>query len=138
MSLLLRAALLCFLLASFAIAARAAPYDDPLLRNAVQADLAGDTGTTHWTRSSGELAAADAEAFTVDGIDDAGLVAIPAAQADAAAAQMRGPLRAGIGSVPEPQAYALLCAGLGLLGVAARGRTHARLQAAGVSPNEAR
>jgi hypothetical protein len=136
MSLLLRAALLCFLLASFAIAARAATYDDPLLRNAAAAELPADAGPTHWTRSSAELAAADAEAFTVDGVDDADLLAI-VATAPASATTAHGPLRAGIGSVPEPQGYALLCAGLGLLGVARR-RGGFRFQAAGVRPNEAR
>ena len=122
MSLLFRAALLCFLLASFAIAARAAPYDDPLLRNAFAADLPEAAGPVHWTRSSGELAAADAQAFTVAGIDDVDLVAIPADQAGGAAGRARGPLGAGIGSVPEPQASTLLCAGLLLLGAAARRR----------------
>ena len=69
-------------------------------------------------------------------VDDADLLAI-VATAPASATTAQGPLRAGIGSVPEPQGYALLCAGLGLLGVARR-RGGFRFQAAGARPNEAR
>ncbi|WP_296949901.1 hypothetical protein [uncultured Massilia sp.] len=118
MSLLLRAALLCFLLASFAIAARAAPFDDPLLRNAAATGQPVDL-----TLSSGELPADDADLLSATlgiGAADVGPLpaGVPSTTPDGGAPP--APLRAGIGSVPEPQASLLLGAGLLLLGAAGR------------------
>ncbi len=129
MSLLLRAALLCILLGYFAIAARAAPFDDPLLHNASAPDR-----PAHWTLSSGELPADDEDLLAaVIGIGAADVGPAPPPVLATAAAADDGsappvPLRAGIGSVPEPQAYALLCGGLGLLGAAGRHRATGQRQ----------
>lgn len=136
----------CVLLAASAGAlAQDAPFDDPLLRNAAQApaELAA-----HWTLSSAELPAGACAAgnLTPEGLcrvggrvappDDvvfqfaaaqagaeaAAGAAAPIVTPRAGAAARNAPVPAGIGSVPEPQSYALLCGGLGLLGALARRR----------------
>jgi len=122
-------------------------FDDPLLR--IAAADAPDEVPAHWTLSSGELPAGACSNGTVTGSglcraggriappDDAVFAFAAQAGVEAEAAAQAAPVApvaparpgartaagqvpAGVASVPEPQRYALLFGGLGLLGTLAR------------------
>lgn len=125
-----KAVLLAILMAAGTGAIAAAPQD-----GAVElAPARGTAFTDALVPASGEpllAQAGDAQDACADGPcieqDQAGMVAAADTRAAATPSPAAAPVRAGvdgkpagIGSVPEPQTYALLCGGLGLLGIGAR------------------
>jgi hypothetical protein len=132
MQFLFRIALLSCVFAGTASAATPSFDDQPPQDAAIDlpanwsmssSELPGSTCTSGLCRSGGRVAPADDPVFQF--ANTAGSEAAPVVVTARSDARSSGaPVPAGIGSVPEPQTYALLFSGLTLLGGLARRRPH--------------
>jgi hypothetical protein len=115
-------ALLYFLVSSAATAAINPAFDNlPADLDLSSGELSAAGCTSGLCNSGGRIAPADDPVFQFANAA-ASETAAPVIAARSAPGRAAGPVPAGIGSVPEPQTYALLCGGLLLLGGLARRR----------------